>query len=94
MSGPAVAELLTMISDSELVYRKRSECIPVFYIYESIITLGSEVEFFWGPKRTGAAILFLFSKYLSLINYLICLALYLSVFTDRRFVILHLRPSR
>ncbi|KAI0738584.1 hypothetical protein C8Q80DRAFT_1124722 [Daedaleopsis nitida] len=53
-----------------------------FFIYEFIILFGSEVEYFWRRKITGASILFLLSRYLFLIYSLVNLAIFLPVFTD------------
>ncbi|PIL23038.1 hypothetical protein GSI_14345 [Ganoderma sinense ZZ0214-1] len=39
----------------------------VLVVYEYVITLGREVELFWKGRWTGAAILFFFNRYLSLI---------------------------
>ena len=42
---------------------------PDLVIYEYFITLGREVELFWKGEWTGAAALFFFNRYLSLIVY-------------------------
>ncbi len=36
-------------------------------VYEYMITFGREVELFWTGRLTGAAILFFFNRYLSLV---------------------------
>ncbi|KAI0738482.1 hypothetical protein C8Q80DRAFT_1347730 [Daedaleopsis nitida] len=53
-----------------------------FFIYEFIVLFGSEVEYFWRSRITGASILFLLSRYLTLTYFLINVAAYLPVFTD------------
>ncbi|KAI0738541.1 hypothetical protein C8Q80DRAFT_1347753, partial [Daedaleopsis nitida] len=52
------------------------------FLYEFIILFGSEVEYFWRRRMTGASILFLLSRYLSLMYFILDLALYLPVYTD------------
>ena len=54
----------------------------VFFIHECVITFGSEVEFYWRRKLTGASLLYLSSKYISLAYSILCLVRYLPIFTD------------
>ncbi|TBU47582.1 hypothetical protein BD309DRAFT_1053160 [Dichomitus squalens] len=42
----------------------------VFYIYDCLLTLDDEVEFFWKRPFTGATALFLFNRYLALADVL------------------------
>ena len=41
--------------------------ILVFVLYEHMITLGIEVNYFWSSKVTGATILFFANRYLNLL---------------------------
>ncbi|KAI0794490.1 hypothetical protein C8Q74DRAFT_1193682, partial [Fomes fomentarius] len=57
-------------------------CGVVLFIYECILTLDGEVQYFWKRRVTGPSVLYILSKYLTLGNYVVCLAIYLPVFTD------------
>ncbi|EJF58086.1 hypothetical protein DICSQDRAFT_29310, partial [Dichomitus squalens LYAD-421 SS1] len=43
------------------------------YLYNWIITIDQEVEYFWKEKVTGAAILFYLNRYISLASFVISL---------------------
>ncbi|KAI0682247.1 hypothetical protein C8Q76DRAFT_804367 [Earliella scabrosa] len=60
----------------------------VLLLYESVITVGSEVEYFWKPAFTTAAGLYFLNKYSAVAYYSMSLALYLPIFTDQK-VTLH-----
>ena len=53
-------------------YTKRSHGLShlALVIYEYLITLRRETQLFWRGKWTGATVLFLFNRYLSLIVYI------------------------
>ncbi|EJF57186.1 hypothetical protein DICSQDRAFT_174142 [Dichomitus squalens LYAD-421 SS1] len=40
----------------------------VLYVYDYFITLGVEVEFFWNRSFSGAVLLFVGNRYLTLVN--------------------------
>ncbi|KAI0730703.1 hypothetical protein C8Q76DRAFT_792852 [Earliella scabrosa] len=72
--------------DSTFVNTCCTLAAAVFFIYESIITLDGEVNFFWKRRFTAPSILYLTSKYISLTYYVMVLAIYLPIFTDERSV--------
>ncbi|RPD53395.1 hypothetical protein L227DRAFT_658285 [Lentinus tigrinus ALCF2SS1-6] len=49
----------------------------VFLLYEYSITFGREVDLFWTRRFTGATALFLANKYITLLNHLIDLSLFI-----------------
>ena len=48
----------------------------VVFIYEYLITIGSETQYFWGRKKTGATVLFFLNRYASLVWYVLQFASY------------------
>ncbi|RDX51236.1 hypothetical protein OH76DRAFT_1417317 [Lentinus brumalis] len=49
----------------------------VFLLYEYTITFGREVDLFWTRRFSGATVLFLANKYITLLNHLFDLSLYI-----------------
>ncbi|KAI0730620.1 hypothetical protein C8Q76DRAFT_792771 [Earliella scabrosa] len=49
----------------------------VFLLYEYTITIGQEVDLFWTRRFSGATILFIANKYLTLLNHLFDISLYI-----------------
>ena len=41
--------------------------LPVFLIYDYVITFGREVDLFWTTKLTGASVLFFTNRYVTLL---------------------------
>ncbi|PIL27782.1 hypothetical protein GSI_10935 [Ganoderma sinense ZZ0214-1] len=56
----------------------------VFYIYDILLTLDVEVEFFWKDPLTGAAALFFANQYLALASLVLNLFELLPLRTDKR----------
>ncbi|KAM5530943.1 hypothetical protein V8D89_015388 [Ganoderma adspersum] len=53
-------------------------------IFESLITIGQEVKYFWSGKATGAAILFYLNRYLTLVSFVDTMFGYLRPNSDKR----------
>ncbi|KAI0738626.1 hypothetical protein C8Q80DRAFT_1275598 [Daedaleopsis nitida] len=49
----------------------------VFLLYEFTITLGQEVDLFWTRRPSGATVLFLANKYLTLLNHIFDVTLFI-----------------
>ncbi len=49
----------------------------MFLLYEYTITFGREVDLFWTRRFSGATALFLANKYITLLNHLFDLSLYI-----------------
>ena len=54
-------------------------CTSVFLLYDFTITFGREVDLFWTRRFTGATVLFLANKYLTLSNHIFDITLYIPV---------------
>ena len=52
-------------------------------IFESLITIGQEVKYFWSGKVTGAAVLFYLNRYLTLISFVDTMFGYISPKSDK-----------
>lgn len=53
-------------------------------MYDYLVTFGREVELFWTRKFSGATILFLANKYISLVNHLFDLALSIGIYENKK----------
>ncbi|KAI0704489.1 hypothetical protein C8T65DRAFT_741048 [Cerioporus squamosus] len=67
----------------------------VFLLYEYTITFGREVDLFWTRRFSGATALFLANKYITLLNHLFDLSLYLPFHVSDKTCVgfLHVRGS-
>ncbi|TBU34173.1 hypothetical protein BD311DRAFT_841061 [Dichomitus squalens] len=64
----------------------------VFLMYAYTITIGREVELFWMRKFSGATLLFLANKHISLVNHLYDLAMFIGIHVNdkvRRYLLFH-----
>ena len=53
--------------------------LPVLLLYDYTITFGREVETFWMRRFSGATLLFFANKYISLLNHLFDLSLFIPI---------------
>ncbi|KAI0738531.1 hypothetical protein C8Q80DRAFT_1124690 [Daedaleopsis nitida] len=65
----------------------------VLLVYECVISIGSEVEYFWKGKLAVSAVLYLLNKYLALTVALLSITVFLPIFTEHRVYNLYLGLS-
>ena len=53
--------------------------LSVFLLYDYTITFGREINVFWLRRFSGATVLFLANKYISLLNHLFDLSLFIPI---------------
>ena len=87
-SCPITVQMQPQVS-TVLSYRLRNVKSSLIYlwealiIFESLITIGQEVKYFWSGKVTGAAILFYLNRYLTLISFVDTMFGYISPKSDK-----------
>ncbi|KAH9913985.1 uncharacterized protein BXZ73DRAFT_106767 [Epithele typhae] len=80
MSNSSDSDVQDDVQD-QLLTNMCSIAVAAFFIYESVIVFGREVELFWKARPSGATVIFLTNKYFRLLYYILGISAFMYTFT-------------